>query len=75
MMAIIKALEFALRNNDESPKIFTDSKLSLNTCETWIHGWVKKKILRTKKNPDLLEQVYPLLLRAKPKFQWVRGHN
>ena len=75
LTAIIRAIEYAESVGDTEIHIFSDSQLCINTCSTWLHGWVAKGLVDKRKNPDLLRKVHPLLLRNKIEFHWVRGHN
>lgn len=63
--------------------VFTDSKLLVNTANTWIHAWHKNGWQRSKarsfagplKNLDLLKLLHEQLKRHQCVFKWVRGHN
>lgn len=75
LTAIIKVLEYAESVWDTDIKIFSDSKLCINTCSKWIFSWRANNEIKDHKNPDLLMEVLPLLYTLKPQFEWVRGHN
>lgn len=73
LLAVIVALE-ALKRNDLSILIHTDSQYVVNAVEKgWVFGW-QKKGFKDKANADLWLRFLPLYHQFKPKFKWVRGH-
>lgn len=73
LLAVIVALE-KLKSADNEVHIFTDSKYVSDAInKKWIHGWAARGFTKIK-NPDLWQQFYPLLLKFKPSFHWVKGH-
>ena len=75
LIAIIQALIYCEYNHIESPKIVTDSKFCINVCSVWIWSWLKNHKVDKMKNPDLSNELIPLLNSVKPKFAWVKGHS
>ena len=76
--AFIEALK-SITNNDESVTVYSDSMLLVNTVNSWMHSWYKKKWKRKKKeikNIDLVKTIYSLMNgRPNINLKWVRGHN
>ncbi len=61
-------------------EIITDSLFWINVIEKWINGWISKKILLQKKNPDLLLILYYYIIlfkenNIKMKLSHVRSHQ
>lgn len=74
LMAVIVALH-QLKSAEHEVHIFTDSKYVSDAInQHWLHGWVKKGF-KNVKNPDLWQQLLPLIQRYQPHFHWVKGHN
>lgn len=73
LWAIMKALEFSLRNPELAPTtIYSDSTYCIGLCE--------KEFRRVKKNLDLTKILWKLIDQMQIKkiefsFEWVRGHN
>ncbi len=60
--------------------IITDSQFWINVVESWMPNWVKKGILLTKKNPDILLMLQHYLAwykhhEVKIEFIFVRSHQ
>ena len=59
-------------------ELYTDSQYIVNAINKgWLNSWAKnnwKKKGGEVKNPDLWQQLLPLLLRHSVRFIWVKGH-
>jgi len=44
--------------------IISDSKLTINTTTTWIHTWKKNNLIESKKNPDIVNILYNLIIKC-----------
>ena len=66
MMALIKALEYAIRKDWKKVKVFSDSRLVVNTV---MLGWKKKA------NTDLWLEMEKLLGKIEIDLQWVKAHD
>lgn len=59
--------------------VTTDSQYLVKGMTEWIHGWVKKGWVNSKKEPvlnrDLWERLLELSRVHKLEWRWVRGHN
>lgn len=69
-----------INNISTSIHIITDSQFWINVIDKWMKGWISKKILLTKKNPDLLLYIYyyhTLLSQngVEVKFIFVNSHQ
>lgn len=74
LLAVIVALE-NIKSEGHDIHVFTDSKyVSEAINQKWIFGWVKKGFAKVK-NPDLWKRFYPLFVKYKPQFHWIKGHN
>ena len=63
-----------------SVHIITDSEFWINVITKWMPGWIKKKILLTKKNPDILLYIYYYISYLRDngidiKFIHVKSHQ
>lgn len=61
-------------------EIITDSQFWINVIESWMSGWIRKKIMMEKKNPDILLMLhyYMELFRQNNitiKYTHVRSHQ
>lgn len=73
LLAVIVALE-KLKSADNEVHIFTDSKYVSDAInKKWIYAWATRGFTKIK-NPDLWRQFYPLLVKFKPTFHWIKGH-
>jgi ribonuclease HI len=82
LMAVIKAFEYAINNNIKDFCVHADSQYALNTLFNWYPSWVKKNILHTKKNIDLIQTFWlPVLEKLnkskniKYTTKWVKAHT
>jgi ribonuclease HI len=77
LMGVIRALKTAEVLKKEEFILYSDSKLLVNTYNTWMHNWVKKDWKNGKvKNLDLVKELYNLYFRCPHvKIQWVKGHD
>ena len=74
LMSVIAGLE-ALKRNEESVTIYSDSKYVVDAVEKgWLFGW-EKKDFKGKKNPDLWKRFLKIFRKHKVKFVWVKGHS
>ena len=77
MTAAIAALE-ALKRPCEVV-LTTDSQYLVKGMTEWLHGWVKRGWVNSKKEPvlnrDLWERLLELSKTHKIRWDWVRGHN
>lgn len=60
--------------------VTTDSRYVADAVtKGWVYGWQKKNWMRSPKdpvkNPDLWQQLLPLLKTHSVTFNWVRGHD
>lgn len=65
MMALIKALEYAIEDGWTHAKVYSDSQLVVNTI---MQGWKKKA------NTDLWLELEKLLSKVEIDLQWVKAH-
>ena len=73
LMAVIIGLE-AIKKNDLSIMIFSDSKYVVDAVEKgWLWNWEKKNF-KDKANVDLWLRYIPLHRKLKPRFTWIKGH-
>ena len=73
LMSVIAGLE-ALKRDEESVTIYSDSKYVVDAVEKgWVFGW-EKKDFKGKKNPDLWKRFLKIFRKHKVKFVWVKGH-
>lgn len=87
LTAILEALKVVVKgtnagqfNDYDTIIIKSDSMYCINTFSSWIYSWIRKGILTSKKNWELIFKIYILIkyLRAgewKIKFQKVPGHS
>ncbi|MCM0081659.1 ribonuclease HI [Geomonas sp. Red32] len=77
MMAAIAALEALTRPCEVV--VTTDSQYLVKGMTEWLHGWVRKGWVNSKKEPvlnrDLWEKLLALSKVHKIKWAWIRGHN
>lgn len=59
--------------------LYSDSKYTVDTINSWIYGWHKKNWMRSKthpvKNLDLIQKIWELIHIHKVNAVWVKGHN
>lgn len=74
LLAVIMGLK-ALKSTQFDVHIYSDSKYVVDAVDKgWVFNW-KKKGYKGKKNPDLWDELLPLLAKYQPTFHWVKGHN
>lgn len=77
MSAAIGALEALTRPCDVV--VTTDSQYLVKGMTEWIHGWVKRGWVNSKKEPvlnrELWERLMALSRTHRITWVWVRGHN
>lgn len=77
MSAAIGALEALTRPCEVV--VTTDSQYLAKGMTEWLHGWVRKGWVNSKKEPvlnrDLWERLLSLAKTHKITWVWVRGHN
>ncbi|TSK08076.1 MAG: ribonuclease HI [Geobacter sp.] len=77
MSAAIGALEALTRPCDVV--VTTDSQYLVKGMTEWIHGWVKRGWVNSKKEPvlnrELWERLMALSKTHRITWVWVRGHN
>ncbi|TGU72623.1 ribonuclease HI [Geomonas terrae] len=77
MSAAIGALEALTRPCDVV--VTTDSQYLVKGMTEWIHGWVKRGWVNSKKEPvlnrELWERLMALSRMHRITWVWVRGHN
>lgn len=74
LLAVIEGLR-ALKNAGHEVHVVSDSKYVVDAINKgWLKSWVQKGF-KNKKNVDLWKQIIPLLVKHKPHFHWVKGHN
>jgi ribonuclease HI len=79
MTAVIKALQ-ALQGTDSPVVVHSDSRYVVDALtKGWAAGWEKRGWKRSNGqpalNPDLWEQLLPLVQSLNVRFVWVRGHS
>ncbi len=75
LMAVIAGLE-ALKRNDLTIKIFSDSKYVVESVEKgWVFQWNMKPDFAKKKNKDLWKKFLKLYEYQNITFIWVKGHS
>ena len=73
LLSVIVALE-ALKNNNTSVVIHSDSKYVVDSVEKkWVFGWEKKNF-SGKKNSDLWRRFLLVYRKHSVRFVWVKGH-
>ncbi|WP_291950231.1 ribonuclease HI [Campylobacter sp.] len=72
LMAIIQALK-ALKEPCDI-KLYTDSKLMVQSINEWLKEWVKKDF-KNKKNTDLWQEYLAISKGHKIFAIWVKAHN
>ena len=83
LRAVKLALDIADTTLDPTQKeklhVYTDSKLVINTFESWIHNWKnngwKNKAGASIANIDLIIEIYNLLKKRKIVFHHVEAHT
>jgi ribonuclease HI len=71
----------ALRNisSTESIEIVTDSQLTINIVNSWMHYWERngwrKKGNSEIKNLDIIKQIFELKKGLQLRLSWVKGHS
>ena len=75
--ALIEA--FGLLPEDSTATVYTDSRLCVDTVESWAAGWEKRGWKREGgeiKNLDLVRPLYELRkTRPRAKLQWIAAHS
>lgn len=79
MTAVIKALS-ALQGTGSPVVVHSDSRYVVDALtKGWANGWEKRGWNRSNGqpalNPDLWEQLLPLVRSMDVRFVWVRGHS
>jgi ribonuclease HI len=73
LMAVVEALQ-ALRGNDHTIRLFSDSKYVVDAfVKDWIGGW-KRRAWRNVKNIDLWQRLLPLTHQHQITWCWIKGH-
>jgi len=73
LMAVVEALQ-ALRGNDHTIRLFSDSKYVVDAfVKDWIGGW-KRRAWKNVKNIDLWQRLLPLTLQHQITWCWIKGH-
>lgn len=81
LKAMIAALQYAAEHDADTFIIYSDSTYVVNSCNTWIWGWVKNNWRNSKKqeveNLDLMKEIYALLSRDffNAEVRLCKGHN
>lgn len=78
LTAAIQGLR-AIKRKDVAVDVYTDSAYVFNGINTWIHGWMKKGWVNSKKEPVANKDLWLELLAEKKKFaditfNKVKGH-
>lgn len=74
LMAVIAGLE-ALKKNNVSLKIYSDSQYVVNSVEKgWLKNWITTNFKGGKKNKDLWLRYAELAANHRIQFHWVKGH-
>jgi ribonuclease HI len=73
LMAVVEALQ-ALRGNDHTIRLFSDSKYVVDAfVKDWIGGW-KRRAWKNVKNIDLWQRLLPLTHQHQITWCWIKGH-
>jgi ribonuclease HI len=80
LFAIKKAIELCINKKINDAKrvdiiIYTDSKYSIDAVTKWYQFWEKNNVIHTKKNIDLIEEIYKYYKKYNITFQHVRAHT
>ena len=77
LTAIYECLKILKENNIKSDiNIYSDSQYSMNCITKWYPNWVKKGIVKTKKNHELLTEIYNLYKEFnKTSFIYIKAHT
>jgi ribonuclease HI len=81
--SMIYGMQWCVENSITNPHFVSDSKLLLDTVQTWMFGWEKKGWRKAGsgagakiKNLDLVLELWELKkLLPKATFEWVKGHS
>lgn len=73
-VAELTAIKMALEQTEGPIRIITDSQLCMNTFTTWIHNWIRKGIVHTKANSELIMEIYNLMRDRQVTFRHVNSH-
>lgn len=78
--AFVDVIKYVTDNNyhnNYNIKIVSDSKICVDTLNSWLWGWGRKGIIQSKKNPDLWQWVYDVVVSTgiEIKAEWVKAHN
>lgn len=77
LMALVSGLGMVAP--DESITLYTDSKLAVDTLNTWAAGWEKRGWTRKSgpiKNLELVQEAHRLLKeRPRVKVEWIPAHS
>lgn len=75
LKAVIEALKMA---GGQPCRIYSDSKLVVNTLNTWARSWAqrgwRKADGQVPKNLELVKEAYALFRAGKARVQWIKGH-
>lgn len=76
IVAVLKAIEFAVITDTQKVKIYTDSKYVVNSYNFWMDRWAQNN-WKDKKNVDLFKQLFKYKHQNTPVIEvvWVHGHN
>lgn len=73
LMAVLVGLK-SLKGTDHQVWVYSDSRYVVDAInKNWLSGWVRKGFNKVK-NPDLWQELVPLLKLWSPRFVWVKGH-
>lgn len=79
LMAAIEALKSCYKIEETNLKLYTDSAYVLNGITNWIHGWVQKGWVNSKKQPvknkDLWIELHELNQSMNVEWIKVKGHS
>ena len=77
MTAVIRAL--AQLNQPCAVTLQTDSRYVIDGITKWVHGWIKKGWVNSKREPVANEDLWrEMMIVARPhkvEWQWVKGHS
>lgn len=76
-MELLGAIEGlrAVKNKDVPVDVFVDSAYVLNGITQWVHGWIKKGWVNSKKEPVANKELWLQLLDEKKKFSDITFHK
>lgn len=73
LCAIQRAIEITM--GYDNVKLYTDSKYSINVITKWYDIWIRKGLLKHKKNIDMIQNICQLYKQSNVELIHVRAHT